>query len=129
VPYNKYRVIAPNDTTFPISNKLQTVHDKVLVGNFVDAKLHPEYPSQSMLALTLERQVRLKRQRIALARRAVIRDEDVKRRGSGATVDARAMEIVIRSLGLFGLLLLRILGVGCVNRIECFCHLNKTIYI
>jgi hypothetical protein len=50
----------------------------------------------------------LKRRRVALARRDVIRDVDVKRRGSGATVDAGAMEIVIRSLGLFRLLLLRI---------------------
>jgi hypothetical protein len=32
VPYNKYRVIARNDTTFPISNKLQAMHDKVLAG-------------------------------------------------------------------------------------------------
>jgi hypothetical protein len=71
-------------------------------------KLHQEYPSQSMLALTLEQQVQLKRQRVALARRAVIRDEDVKINGSGAAVDARAMGIVIRSLGLFGLLLLKI---------------------
>jgi hypothetical protein len=39
VPYNKYRVIAQNDTTFPISNKLQAVRDKVLAGNFVDAKI------------------------------------------------------------------------------------------
>jgi hypothetical protein len=63
-------------------------------------KLHREYPSQS--TLTLEWQVRLNRQRVALARRDVIRDVDVKRRGSGATVDVRAMGIVIRSLGLFG---------------------------
>jgi hypothetical protein len=54
-------------------------------------KVHQESPSQSMLTLTLESQVRLKRQRVALARRDVIRDVDVKRRGSGATVDARAM--------------------------------------
>jgi hypothetical protein len=72
-------------------------------------KLHQESPSQSMSILTLEQQVRLERQRIALARRVVIRDVDVKkRRGSGATVDARAMGIIIGSLGLFGLLLLRI---------------------
>jgi hypothetical protein len=45
---------------------------------------------------------------LLFARRDVIRDADVKRRGSGATVDARAMGIVIRSLGLFGLLFLRI---------------------
>jgi hypothetical protein len=41
VPYDKYRVIALNDTTFPISNKLQAVKDKVLAGNFVDAKITP----------------------------------------------------------------------------------------
>ncbi len=72
--------------------------------------LHQESPSQSMSKLTLERQVWLKRQRVALTRRDVIRDVDVKRRGSGATVDERAMGIVIRLLGLFGLLLLRITG-------------------
>ncbi len=73
-------------------------------------KLHQESPSQSMSTLTLEQQVRLKRQRVALARRDVIRDVDVKRRDSGATVDERALGIVIRSLGLFRLLLLRITG-------------------
>jgi hypothetical protein len=41
VPYNKYREIAPNDTTFPISNKLQAVSDKVLAGNFVDTNITP----------------------------------------------------------------------------------------
>jgi hypothetical protein len=61
-----------------------------------------------MSTSTLEQQVRLKRQRVALARRDVVRDVDVKRRGSGATVDVHAMGIVIRSLGLFGLLLWRI---------------------
>ncbi len=71
-------------------------------------KLHQESPSQSMSTLTLEGQVRLKRQRVIFARRDVIGDVDVKRRGTGATVDVRAMGIVIRSLGLFGLLLLRI---------------------
>jgi hypothetical protein len=93
-------------------------------------KLHQESPSQSMLTLTLEQQVWLKRQRVALARRDVLRDGDVKRRGSGATLDARAMGIAIRSLGLFGLLLLRIYWVLVVLiKIECICHLNKTIYI
>jgi hypothetical protein len=78
-------------------------------------KLHRESPSQSMSALTLERQFRLKRQRVALARRDVIRDVDVKRWGSGATVDAHAMGIVIRSLGSFGSLLLRIYWVLVVS--------------
>ena len=73
-------------------------------------KLYQESHSKSISTLTLEPQVRLKRQRVALARRDVIRDVDVKRRGSGATVDERALGIVIRSLGLFGLLLLRITG-------------------
>ncbi len=38
VPYNKYRVIAWNDTTFPIYNNLQVMRDKVLAGCFVDDK-------------------------------------------------------------------------------------------
>jgi hypothetical protein len=41
VPYDKYRVIVQNDTTFPISNKLQAMHDKVLAGCFVDDKNTP----------------------------------------------------------------------------------------
>ncbi len=41
VPYNKYRVIAWNDTTFPISNNLQAMRDKVLAGCFVDDKNTP----------------------------------------------------------------------------------------
>ncbi len=77
-------------------------------------KIHQESPSQSMSTLTFERQVRLKRQRVAITRRDVIRDVDVQRRGSGATVDAHGMGIVIRSLGLFGLLLWRIYWVFVV---------------
>ncbi len=82
----------------------------VLAGNFVDAKitLRISFSKYYTSTLTLEWQVRLKRRRVALVRRDVIRDVDVKRRGSGVTVDACAMGIVIRSLGLFGLLLLRI---------------------
>jgi hypothetical protein len=40
------------------------------------------------------------------------------------------MGFVIRSLGLFGLLLFRIIGCwsGHVNRVECISHLTKTIY-
>jgi hypothetical protein len=41
VPYDKYRVIAQNDTTFTISNKLQAMRDKVLAGCFVDDKNTP----------------------------------------------------------------------------------------
>ncbi len=41
VSYNKYRVIARNDTTLPISNKLQAVRDKVLAGNFIHTKITP----------------------------------------------------------------------------------------
>jgi hypothetical protein len=41
VPYNKYRVIAQNNTTFPTSNKLQAMRDKVLAGYFVDDKITP----------------------------------------------------------------------------------------
>jgi hypothetical protein len=36
VPYNKYRVIATKDCSFPISDKLHAVRDKVMAGNFVD---------------------------------------------------------------------------------------------
>jgi hypothetical protein len=36
VPYDKYRVIAGNYSTLPISKKLQAVCDKVLADNFVD---------------------------------------------------------------------------------------------
>jgi hypothetical protein len=36
VPYDKYRVTATKDCSFPISDKLQAVHDKVIAGNFVD---------------------------------------------------------------------------------------------
>jgi hypothetical protein len=36
VPYDKYRVIAQNDVTFPISNNLQVKCDKVLAGSLVD---------------------------------------------------------------------------------------------
>jgi hypothetical protein len=78
LPYDMYRIIAWNDSTFPISAKIQAVRDKVLPGNFVDAKITPRIPSQSMTTLTLEQQVRLKRQRVALARRDIIGDEDVK---------------------------------------------------
>ncbi len=70
-------------------------------------KIQQESPSQSMSTLTLEGHIWLKRQRVAFSRSDVIKDVDVRRRGSGATVDARAMGIVIRSLGLFGLLLWR----------------------
>jgi hypothetical protein len=101
VPYDKYRVIAWNDTTFSISDKLQAVRDKVLAGNFVDAKITPRISFPKYVDIVLRRtSPGLKRQRVALARRDVIRDVDVKRRGSGATVDACAMGIVIRSLGL-----------------------------
>ncbi len=49
---------------------------------------------------------------------AAMRDVDIKRRGSGATVDARAMVIVVvRPLGW-------IITVED-NRIECICHLNN----
>jgi hypothetical protein len=104
VPCNKYGVNARNDTTFPISNKLQAVHDKVLVGSFVDAKITPRISFSKYVDIDLRTASPVKRRKVAL----VIRDVDVKRRGSGTTVDARAMGIVIRSLGLFGLLLLRI---------------------
>ncbi len=43
VPYDKYRVIARNDGTFPISNNLQVMHDKILAGCFVDDKTIPRF--------------------------------------------------------------------------------------
>jgi hypothetical protein len=36
VPYDKDKVIATNDISFLMSNKLQGVHNKVLAGNFLD---------------------------------------------------------------------------------------------
>ncbi len=42
VTYDKYRVIARNDVTFPISNNLQVMRDKVLAGCFVDDKTTPQ---------------------------------------------------------------------------------------
>jgi hypothetical protein len=36
VVYNKYKVIATNNSTFPMLNKLQGVHNKMLAGNFVN---------------------------------------------------------------------------------------------
>jgi hypothetical protein len=53
VPYDKYRVIAPNDTTFPISNKLKAVRDKVLVGNFVDANITPRISFSKYVGIDL----------------------------------------------------------------------------
>ncbi len=41
VPYNKYRIIAWNDATFPISINLQVMRDKVLAGSFVDDRATP----------------------------------------------------------------------------------------
>ncbi len=40
-PYNKYRVIATNNSTVLISDKLQGVRDNVLAGNFVDDTSKP----------------------------------------------------------------------------------------
>ena len=42
VPYDKYRVIAQNDVTFPILNNLQVIHEKVLAGSFVDDRATPQ---------------------------------------------------------------------------------------
>jgi hypothetical protein len=41
VPYDKYRVIARNDATFPILNNLQVMRDKVLSGSFVNDRAAP----------------------------------------------------------------------------------------
>ncbi len=54
VPYDKYRVIAWNDSTFPIFVKLQAVRDKVLAGNFVDDKVTPRISFSKYVELTLE---------------------------------------------------------------------------
>jgi hypothetical protein len=42
VPYDKYRVIARNDATFPILNNLQVMRDKELAGSFVDDRYTPQ---------------------------------------------------------------------------------------
>jgi hypothetical protein len=41
VPNDNYRVIAQNNTTFPIFNKIQAMRDKVLADYFVDDKITP----------------------------------------------------------------------------------------
>ncbi len=112
VPYDKYRVIAWNDMTFPISNNLQVMRDKVLAGSFVDDKSTPQIFYSKYVNIDLGTTSPVKKRRVALARRDVIMDVDVRRRGSGATVDARAMGYVIRPLGLFGLLLWRTIGLN-----------------
>ncbi len=120
-PYDKYRVIARNEVTFPISNNLQVMRDKVLAGCFADDKTTPQISFSKYVNIELGTTSPVKKLKGALARRDVIRRVDVKRRGSGATVDARAMVIVIRPLGW-------IITVEN-NRIECICHLNRTILI
>ncbi len=94
----KYRVIARNDVTFPISNNLQVMRDKVLAGSFVNDKFTPRISFSKYVNIDLGTTSPVKKRRVALERRDVIRDVDVRRRGSGATVDARAMGIVIRPL-------------------------------
>ncbi len=42
VPYDKYRVIARNDATFPISNNLQVMRDKLLAGSFINDRATPQ---------------------------------------------------------------------------------------
>jgi hypothetical protein len=112
VPYVKYRVIAWNDVTFPISNNLQVMRDKVLAGSFGNYKFTPRISFSKYVDIDLGTTSPVKKQRVALVRRDVIRDVDVGRRSSGVTVNARAMEIVIRPLGLFGLLLWRTIGLN-----------------
>jgi hypothetical protein len=41
VLYDKYRVVARNNATFPISNNLQVMRDKVLAGSFVNDRATP----------------------------------------------------------------------------------------
>jgi hypothetical protein len=121
VPYNKYRVNAWNDATFPILNNLQVMCDKVLASSFVNDRATPRISFSKYVDIDLGTTSPVKKPRVALARRDVIRDVDVRRRGSGATVDARATVIVIRPLGW-------IISVEN-NRSECICHLNRTILI
>jgi hypothetical protein len=84
--------------TFPISNNLQVMRDKVLAGSFVDDKSTSRISFSKYVNIDLGTTSLVKKQRVALARRDVIRDVDVRRRSSGAAVDARAMGIVIRPL-------------------------------
>jgi hypothetical protein len=108
VPYDKYRVIAQNDITFPISSNLQVMCDKVLEGCFVDDKSTPRISFSKYVDIDLGTTSLDKKLKVALARRDVIRDVDVRRRGFGATVNVCAMGIVIRPLRIFGLMLWRI---------------------
>ncbi len=78
VPYNKYRVIARNDVTFPIYNNLQVMRDKVLAGSFVDDKSTPQISFSKYVDIDLGTTSPVKNQRDALARRDVIRRVDVK---------------------------------------------------
>jgi hypothetical protein len=80
--------------------------------------LHHKFSFSKYVNIDLGTTSTVKKQWVALARRDIIRDVDVRRRGSGATVDAGAMGIAIRLLGW-------IITVEN-NRIECICHLNKT---
>ncbi len=121
VPYNKHKVIAQNDVTFSISNNLQVMHYKVLAGSFVDDRSTPRISFSKYVNIDLGTTSPVKKRRVALARRDVIRDVDVRRRGSGATVDACAMVIVIRLLGW--------IIAAENNRNECICHVNRTILI
>jgi hypothetical protein len=92
--------------------------DKVLAGSFIDDTSTPQISFSKYVDINLGTTSPVKKQRVALAGRDVISNVDVRRRGSGATVDARAMVIVIRPLGW-------IITVEN-NRIDCMCHLNKT---
>ncbi len=80
VPYDKYKIIAGNDSTFPISKKLQAVHDKVLAGNFVDYTGTPRILFSKYVDIGLGMASPVKKYRDAHARGDVIRDVDVKRR-------------------------------------------------
>ncbi len=97
------------------------MRDKVLAGSFVDDRATPRISFSKYVNIDLGTTSPVKKPRVALARRDVKRDVDVRRRGSGTTVDARERVIVIRPLGW-------IIAVKN-NRSECICHLNRTILI
>jgi hypothetical protein len=91
VPYDKYRVIARNDSTFPISNKLQAMCDKVLAGCFVDDKNTPKIFFSKYVDIDLGTTSPVKKAKGCSCKKGCHKGVDVTRRGSGATVDACAM--------------------------------------
>jgi hypothetical protein len=81
VPYNKYRVIGQNDITFPISNKLQAVCDKVLAGNFVDAKITPRISFSKYVNIDLGRSSPVKKAKGHFCKKGCNRGCGCKKKG------------------------------------------------